>query len=65
MLPHQERVVAEKVALDEKIVALGAFIGVPNATYVSLETVEKERLGRQYSAMTEYSEVLGERIAAF
>jgi len=62
MQPFQERVVQEKAELDEKIDKLAAF--VPGAIgIVSFE--ELSRLIAQLDVMTEYSLILGERIAAF
>lgn len=63
MKPHQERVVTEKNELDEKRGKLTAFIG--GETYRTLDQVEQSRLNRQLEAMTLYSNILGERIAAF
>jgi hypothetical protein len=63
MKPHQERVVTEKSELDEKRQKLTAFIG--GEIYRGLDPVEQSRLNRQLEAMTLYSNVLGERIAAF
>jgi hypothetical protein len=62
--PHQQRVVDEKTELDEKRTKLKAFID-GNAIFAGLPDDEKERLVRRHSCMTEYSEILGERIAAF
>lgn len=62
--PHQQRVVDEKTELDDKRTKLKAFIE-GNAIFAGLPEEEKERLVRQHSCMTEYSEILGERIAAF
>ncbi len=64
MKPYQERVVAEKNALDEKLSLLSSFIG-SNDIYRTLDRVEQSRLNRQLEAMTLYSNILGERIAAF
>ena len=62
MQPFQERVVQEKAELDEKIEKLAAF--VPGASgIVTFE--ELSRLIAQLDVMTEYSLILGERIAAF
>jgi hypothetical protein len=62
--PHQQRVVFEKNDLDGKIERLTAFHNdTPQDARVSLE--ERERMGRQLDAMRTYSEVLGDRIAAF
>lgn len=63
MEPHQTRVVAEKDELDIKRQKLTAFIG--GDTYRTLDKVEQSRLNRQLEAMTLYSNILGERIAAF
>lgn len=63
MQPHQERVVAEKKDLDEKLSKLEAFFS--NPTFGKLPVDEQARLSKQASLMHQYSEVLGERIAAF
>lgn len=63
MQPHQERVVAEKSELDAKREKLRAFIG--GEIWRGLPALEKSRLNRQLEAMTLYSNILGERIAAF
>ncbi len=63
MQPHQERVVAEKKELDDKREKLGAFI--EGKIYQSLIQEEQHRLSQQAIAMTTYSRILGERIAAF
>lgn len=63
MKPHQERVVTEKTEIDDKRQKLTAFIG--GDTYRTLDGVEQSRLNRQLEAMTLYSNILGERIAAF
>lgn len=63
MLPHQQRVVDEKIALDEKMAKLDAF--GDTAIFTGLPQAERERLKRQAVAMREYSDILGERIAAF
>jgi hypothetical protein len=63
MKPYQERVVTEKSELDEKRLKLRAFIG--GDVYRTLEKVEQSRLNRHLEAMTLYSNVLEERIAAF
>lgn len=63
MQPHQERVVAEKSELDKKRAKLTSFIG--GETYRTLDQVEQSRLNRQLEAMTLYSNILAERIAAF
>lgn len=63
MQPHQERVVAEKSELDEKVEKLGSF--VHGSVYASLAEPERKRLMRQLCLMRDYSTVLGDRIAAF
>jgi uncharacterized protein (DUF169 family) len=63
MAPHQERVVVEKKELDEKIEKLTAF--KEGEVFAGLPVQEQERLSRQLRAMTEYSEILGERISEF
>lgn len=61
--PHQQRVVDEKVELDERMRKLDAFMGTP--TYFALHLDERMRLGRQMRLMNSLSLVLGDRIAAF
>ena len=63
MHPHQQRVVAEKMDLDEKLVKLVAF--AKTDIYSGLSEAERKRMDRQARAMTAYSIVLGERIASF
>lgn len=63
MQPHQERVIAEKAELDEKIGKLQTFGAGP--VFHSLPVEEQERLHAQFSVMQDYSSILGERIAAF
>jgi hypothetical protein len=68
MSEWQDRVVTEKRELDEKIDKLISFlkrdpqvsptVGMDITKYLEL-------LERQHRAMLEYSEILGERIAAF
>lgn len=64
MPAHQQRVVAEKAALDKKAIDLSNFIG-NNPFFENLDLVERERLKLQHHFMSYYSIVLGERIAAF
>jgi hypothetical protein len=62
-LSFEGRVLKEKEDLDEKIAKLSAFtVGYVCA---GLPDKERDRLARQLSAMIGYSEILGERIAAF
>lgn len=62
-LTHQERVVLERAELDARAGKLEAFIHGP--TYPDLESAERMRLLDQHAAMTEYSRILADRIAAF
>ena len=61
--PHQQRVVTEKDELDEKIVKLNAFLN--GSFFSTLDSSEQEHLKLQAHYMSEYSDVLGARIAAF
>ncbi len=63
MQPHQQRVLDEKRELDEKISKLIQFF--PAGTFLVLPRAEQERLRRQETVMLAYSDILGERIAAF
>ena len=62
--PHQQRVVEEKTELDKKASALSNFIGT-SPVFDTLDPAEQERLREQCEVMWQYSEILGERIAAF
>lgn len=62
--PHQQRVVDEMVELDDRRQKLNGFI-LTNPTFKTLADAEQDRMKRQYHAMSQYSDVLGERIAAF
>lgn len=63
-LPHQQRVLDEKSDLDEKLVRLELFIkGSP--IFNGLSEHGQDQLKRQRVAMTEYSDILAERIADF
>ena len=63
MEAFQERVVAEKEQLDHKIEMLDNFI--KGQIFPTISAEEQERMERQFVHMRNYSEVLGERIAAF
>lgn len=63
LLPHQQRVVGEKVQLMDRIVKLTSFIGTPQ--FESLDEAEKARLKLQVDAMNVYLGVLAARTAAF
>lgn len=61
--PHQQRVIGEKIQLDDKLEKLTAFLESPR--YAALDSGEQHRLSIQVNAMRTYSRILGERIAAF
>ena len=61
--PHQQRVVDEKKELDEKRDKLIVFFCTP--VFAALDQSEKDRLRLQHGVMGLYSEILGQRIAAF
>jgi hypothetical protein len=63
MQPFQDRVVDEKLELDDKLSRLNGFLSSPG--FASLPDEEKKRLDRQREVMHEYSEILRSRIAAF
>jgi hypothetical protein len=63
LLPHQQRVVAEKAELDSRLEKLIAFFETD--VYKKLDFGEQDRLSHQGAAMREYSNILGERVAAF
>lgn len=66
MQPHEERVVAEKRELDEKLAKLKAFCFDPgSATFKALPPEDRDLLEDQYTAMKQYSEILSKRIARF
>ena len=60
---YQERVVAEKKELDERLKKLTAFI--ISSKFNDLTFAEQKRMSKQKSIMFLYSDVLGERIAVF
>lgn len=61
---HQQRVVDEKAELDDNLAKLDAFIAT-SPVFRGLDAAEQHRLRQQSMAMTGYSHILGERIAAF
>lgn len=63
LAPYQQRVVAEKAQLDDKLTKLHAFFG--GALFKTLPALDQEILSAQANAMREYSDRLAERIAAF
>jgi hypothetical protein len=63
METYQQRVVEEKQELDGRRDRLTTFIA--SKSFDNLDPAEQERMSRQLTVMTEYSDILGERIAAF
>jgi inhibitor of KinA sporulation pathway (predicted exonuclease) len=63
MLTHQERVVAEKELLDDKIDKLSAFIR--GSIFPSLNDRNRSLLQIQLQYMQGYSSILKQRIAEF
>jgi len=61
--PHQQRVIDEKGELDQRRKKLESFYST--SLFHSLPESEQSLLLRQGVAMRNYSEILGERIAAF
>lgn len=59
-----KRVVDEKAELDKKATVLSDFIGT-SPIFETLDPAEQERLKEQNDVMWQYSEILGQRIAAF
>lgn len=65
MEPYQERVIEEKKELDQKLLKLENFIFRSNGKWFDVAEDERLRMVKQYGYMSDYSRVLGERIAAF
>lgn len=65
MAPHEERVVTEKKELDDKLGKLHQFCFTGNAIFGSLSATDRDTLEDQYTAMKQYSDILGRRISAF
>lgn len=63
VLPHQQRVLAEAVDLDERLQKLSAFID--SEAFQGVDADEQARLTTQAGAMASYLAVLQERIGAF
>lgn len=61
MADYQDRVIAEKVQLDEKIGKLRTFINGPQ--FLELDGTDQELMDDQFDLMKQYSDVLGQRIA--
>ncbi len=62
---YQERVVVEKKELDDKLVKLKNFIFRSGGKWLDVPDAERLRMVKQYGYMSDYSRILGERIAAF
>ena len=66
MQPHEQRVVAEKQELDEKLAKLKAFcFGHETSIFRGLSPIDRDLLEDQYNSMKDYSEILAKRIARF
>jgi hypothetical protein len=63
LAPNQQRVVKEKNELDERFAKLCMFCDTP--AFDSLDYEEQTRLRQQADIMSEYTSILGDRIAAF
>ena len=61
--PHQQRVIEEYAALNDKTLALFAFF--TNKVFDSLDKDEQELLKMQYHSMMVYVGILQKRIAKF
>ena len=61
--PHQQRVVVEKLELDDKLIKLRNFLETDR--FKGLDPAEQDRMHAQANAMARYSGVLADRIAAF
>lgn len=61
--PHQQRVIDEKIELDNRLEKLCLFSN--SRTFASLPIAEQERMNTQRHLMCALSAVLGARIAAF
>lgn len=65
MEPYQQRVVSEKQELDVKLLKLEDFIFRSGGKWFEVPDAERLRMVKQYGHMSDYSRILGERIAAF
>ena len=63
LLPHQQRVVDEKMELDTKLNKLGEFL--ETEIFKNLQKEDKELLKEQYDIMFNYSSILNRRIKRF
>ena len=64
MQPRQTRLAKEKRELDEKTAKLSEFIG-NDPLFEGVDPEEQKRMRAQCEIMCQYSEILGQRIAAF
>ena len=64
MQPHQQRVVDEKIQLDDKVSKLGDFIK-ESSVYRTMNPHDQQLLNRQHAIMQDYSQILGQRIDRF
>jgi hypothetical protein len=64
LFPYQERVIAEKQDLDDKITRLDTFLSdLPEG--VKLDPIDKGLLHQQLAAMKTYTNILRQRIGRF
>ena len=63
LLPHQQRVVDERQELEERLTKLRQFLGTEIC--LGLPFDERSLLVRQERVMTEYSDILADRINLF
>ena len=63
METHQQRVIAERNELSQRIEKLSIFVNSDDFEAVDVD--EKDRLLRQWGAMMKYRSILNERIAFF
>ena len=63
MFDYQLRVVAEREELVEKIGRLSAFVN--SDAFGAVDANEQDRLQRQLLCMTEYADILTERVSNF
>lgn len=64
MEPHQERVIVEKVEIDDRVQKLALFIA-GDVFAEKVDRAERQRLVDQLYHMRRYALILGDRIAAF
>lgn len=63
--PHQQRVLDEHAELAERLRKLGKFITDTPAVFLALPLEEQDLLHQQHAAMTQYHDILVQRIAGF